>query len=67
MRMGENNMHRANFNCVRPHQGIEQQVPDGSSSVREKQGKGKIIAFPVLNGLHHYYRLAAKVTGGGDI
>jgi putative transposase len=62
---GENHLHRAireyvaYFNRARPHQGIEQQIPDGRSSVLEKQGKGKIIAFPVLNGLHYDYRLAA--------
>jgi transposase InsO family protein len=46
------------FNRARPHQGIEQQIPNGISSVQEKLGKGKIIAFPVLNGLHHDYQLA---------
>jgi transposase InsO family protein len=49
----------AYFNRSRPHQGIEQQIPEGSTSVPEKQGKAKIISFPVLNGLHHDYRLAA--------
>ncbi len=47
------------FNRARPHQGITQQIPEGRPSVPEKQGKAKIIAFPVLNGLHHDYRLAA--------
>ena len=47
------------FNRARPHQGIEQKVPEASSGVPAKQGKGKIIAFPVLNGLHHDYQLAA--------
>lgn len=49
----------AYFNRARPHQGIEQQIPEGSPSVPEKPGKAKIIAFPVLNGLHHDYRTAA--------
>ena len=62
--LGDQHLHRVireyvtYFNRARPHQGIEQQIPEGSSSVPEKQGKGKIIAFPVLNGLHHDYRLA---------
>ena len=47
------------FNRARPHQGIEQKVPEASSGVPAKQGKGKIVAFPVLNGLHHDYQLAA--------
>lgn len=47
------------FNRARPHQGIEQKIPEDSGLIPEKQGKGKVIAFPVLNGLHHDYRLAA--------
>ncbi len=46
-------------NRARPHQGIEQHVPEASTSVPAKQRTGKIIAFPILNGLHHDYRLAA--------
>lgn len=68
--LGDQHMHRVirdyvtYFNRARPHQGIEQQIPDGISSVQEKLGKGTIIAFPVLNGLHHDYRFAARVTEG---
>jgi hypothetical protein len=47
------------FNRARPHEGIEQKIPVTIPSVPEKRGKGKIIAFPVLNGLHRDYRLAA--------
>ena len=63
--LGDQHLHRVireymeYFYRARPHQGIEQQIPEGSSSVPKKQEKGKIIAFPVLNGLHHDYRLAA--------
>ena len=46
------------FNGARPHQGIGQQIPEGAPA-SEKEKKGKLIAFPVLNGLHHDYRLAA--------
>ena len=46
------------FNASRPHQGIEQRVPaapaaDGSAA------NGKVVALPVLGGLHHEYRRAA--------
>ena len=47
------------FDHARPHQGIEQKIPEASPAVSAKQGKGKIIAFPVLEGVHHDYRLAA--------
>ena len=63
--LGDQHLHRvireyvAYFNRARPHQGIEQQIPEGSPLVLEKQGNGKIVAFPVLNGLYHDYRMAA--------
>jgi len=48
------------FNHVRPHQGIDQRVPepgkDGDSSVGIA---AEVTAFPVLGGLHHKYRRAA--------
>ena len=62
---GERHLHRvireyvAYFNRVRPNQGIEQQIPEGGLSIPMEPGKAKIIAFPVLNGLHHDYRIAA--------
>ena len=40
------------YNQARPHQGIEQQIPDWLAT-------GSIIATPVLNGLHHDYSRAA--------
>ncbi len=63
--LGERHLHRVikeyveYFNQSRPHQGIGQRIPERLKSVPEKPGKAKIIAFPVLNGLHHDYRLAA--------
>jgi hypothetical protein len=42
------------------HQGIEQKIPETSSGVLEKRRKGKVIAFPGLNGLHHGYRLSRQ-------
>jgi putative transposase len=47
------------FNRARPHQGVGQKIPKEDTTAPEKEKKGKIIAFSVLNGLHHDYRLAA--------
>ncbi len=47
------------FNRARPHQGIGQKIPEVSRTESAPIPKGKIIAFPVLNGLHHDYRRAA--------
>jgi hypothetical protein len=47
------------FNRSRPHQGIGQNVPCGPPSATVKPATGKIISFPVLNGLHHVYHRAA--------
>ena len=44
------------FNTARPHQGIGQRIPDGP--VNDNHA-GKVIAIPVLGGLHHDYRRAA--------
>jgi len=41
------------FNRSRPHQGIGQNVPWGPPSAAARPATGKIISFPVLNGLHH--------------
>ena len=63
--LDENHLYRvikkyvAFFNQARPHQGIEQKIPEGIQVAENKNSKGKIIAFPVLNGLHHDYRRAA--------
>lgn len=47
------------FNSARPHQGIHQAIPGKLESSREEKREGKIISFPVLNGLHHDYRRVA--------
>ncbi len=47
------------FNATRPHQGVEQQIPGGFGIREEAKREGKIISFPVLNGLHHDYRRVA--------
>jgi putative transposase len=48
------------FNQARPHQGIRQQIPEryGELIPLDHQG-GKILALPVLGGLHHNYRRSA--------
>jgi putative transposase len=48
------------FNQARPHQGIQQQIPDPSRSALSSHQTGdKVIALPVLGGLHHDYQWAA--------
>jgi transposase InsO family protein len=48
------------FNQARPHQGIGQQIPVQRRSVPSSQDAGnKVIARPVVGGLHHDYRWAA--------
>ena len=47
----------AYFNQSRPHQGIDQRVPDPENT---PVGTSEmIVSFPVLGGLHHEYRRAA--------
>jgi putative transposase len=48
------------FNQARPHQGIAQQIPEQRRSVPSSQdARGKVIAIPVMGGLHHDYHWAA--------
>ena len=48
------------FNQARPHQGILQQIPERLGSVPSAQHAGnKVIALPVMGGLHHDYQWAA--------
>ncbi len=50
----------AYFNRARPHQGIGQQIPDRLRLVPSSQEAGnKVIARPVMGGLHHDYHWAA--------
>jgi putative transposase len=49
------------YNRSRPHQGIDQRIPNGFSEPRpslSNKPKGPITATPVLNGLHHHYAYA---------
>jgi transposase InsO family protein len=48
------------FNRARPHQGINQQVPDpGDTAANLLSAGAHVVGFPVLGGLHHAYRKAA--------
>ncbi len=51
------NEYVAYFNQSRPHQGIDQPVPDPENT--PVGTAEKVVSFPVLNGLHHEYRRAA--------
>jgi len=47
------------FNQSRPHQGIDQQVPEPGVNGNDAVGiAAAVTAFPVLGGLHHAYRRA---------
>jgi putative transposase len=48
------------FNQARPHQGMAQQIPERRRSAPSSQDAGgKVIALPVMGGLHHDYHWAA--------
>ncbi len=54
------NAYRHYFNRARPHQGIQQQIPEQKAgSVPPHHESGKAISFPVLGGLHRDYRRSA--------
>jgi len=49
------------YNHERYHQGIRR-IPVPAEDIaenRNREGRGKLVAKPILNGLHHSYRLAA--------
>jgi transposase InsO family protein len=54
------NEYVAYFNRARPHQGIQQQIPESyGSSDSPQYEKTKVMAVPILAGLHHDYQLVA--------
>jgi putative transposase len=54
------NAYVAYFNQARPHQGIRQRIPERRRSVPSSQDAGnKVVALPVMGGLHHDYHWAA--------
>jgi putative transposase len=42
-------------NTMRPHQGLQQRIPQPSSLNIDKPSDGNIVALPILGGLHHHY------------
>jgi putative transposase len=54
------NVYVAYFNQARPHQGIRQQVPEPRGPSGSSQDAGdKVMAVPILAGLHHDYQRVA--------
>jgi len=54
------NQYVAYFNLARPHQGIRQQLPEPNrSSLSSHHARDKVIAVPILGGLHHDYQRVA--------
>jgi transposase InsO family protein len=54
------NEYVAYFNQARPHQGIGQQIPEQRRLFPSLQDVGtKVIARPIMGGLHHSYHWAA--------
>jgi putative transposase len=47
------------YNCSRPHQGIEQRIPAQYQQLVQPSASGKIIARPILGGLHQAYSRSA--------
>ncbi len=52
----------AYFNQERPHQGIEQRIPDQYDQTRSKPTSGRIISKAILGGLHHSYSCTAYLN-----
>jgi hypothetical protein len=48
------------FNRARPHQGLDQQIPEPSDAVYlPEHARREVIGLPVLGSLHHDYQWAA--------
>jgi putative transposase len=52
----------AYFNQERPHQGIEQRIPDQYDQTRSKPTSGRITSKTILGGLHHSYSRATYLN-----
>jgi transposase InsO family protein len=63
--LGERHLHQVlcdytrYFNQARPHQGIQQAIPQPAMRTQSGPKSGTIRAVPVLGGLHHDYQRAA--------
>jgi transposase InsO family protein len=49
------NEYTAYFNQERPHQGIDQRIPDQYDLTKSKPTKGQVTSKAILGGLHHSY------------
>jgi transposase InsO family protein len=47
------------FGTARPHQGLGQRIPGKKRQASRAPPRGKVVAVPVLGGLHHDYQRAA--------
>jgi len=47
------------FNASRPHQGIAQRIPGEGDRDRPLSSGRRVVATPILGGLHHDYQRAA--------
>ena len=47
------------FNTARPHQGLSQKIPAPAATRPLAADLKKVVALPILGGLHHDYRFAA--------
>jgi len=52
----------AYFNQERPHQGIEQRIPDRYDQTRSNPTKGQVTSKAILGGLHHSYSRATYLN-----
>jgi len=50
------------FNQERPHQGIEQRIPDQYDLTRSRPTRGQITSKAILGGLHHSYSRTAYLN-----
>ncbi len=53
------NEYIAYYNRWRPHRSLGQRAPCSSRAQRIRRSRGRIVAEPILGGLHHVYRFAA--------
>jgi hypothetical protein len=52
------NEYTAYFNKERPHQGINQRIPDQYDLTKSKPTRGQVKLKAILGGLHHSYSRA---------
>ena len=63
--LGEDSLRRvleewtSHYNTSRPHQGLGQRIPSEAVGKRPANTDGRMVAWPILGGLHHDYRRVA--------